>query len=759
MATYTSTKQKLIDRITTLAGSATTLAEVNYLASALDQVSEDPRYYTKDRHNHPVQGRNNQSIEVDHAVGTKAGYATTTADTITGGVHREYEETATGDMEDGVYKMMPRSKKMEVNFENQPRNVSRPQFAIWAGAGTCMSGAISYDNFLQPYERHWYKGDGTNWCHMGIDGGANWGNYASQQRHSNNSVPSAEYYNTVTSAGNSNTSASHEYHYPSRTGLVGECGHMRINVGPQTIATYKPGDSGHLFKYENLECGTAQLDHRQCYMKYTGKIIHLREKWMVGQRVSYRTSYERGCSIRESRNSPSWHEVTYGWDTTTNALQTFQPAYGSLTYHKERQQLAIMNQLADGQNTYMMKIWYHVDRIRRLTLLDDVLRPEHATYVKFTYSTGHKIGSVEGQQCQKMTMTDDGTVYMTNMALGDALYLGALNKDWAEQTNGIVYELVITNPGTGYSTSQPPIISIAAPNDSTGSQAAGTITVAQDGKCNGYAITNAGSKYVMVGSGINVLTDTTPTPSAAWEVDKSYTDIAQTSTNGSGTGSTFDLTTDSSGNPTVTVKNPGKGFAIGNTVTITDPGNTANTATVTVKSLTGHEMHPTVTVTNHNGGSGLEIVANIQVTGNFDHKSQSPTSGTTYGRENGYHGQQIVMSRDRKSTFHFCPHNGWGAGMHSFIIHRPSNSWQLGYVDANSSFGSNVVAFEDGNFAVQYARDWDGPTNHKIYIFYRKADGTVNATGQDNSWANNDVGASIECPSRTTNYPTIVPIF
>lgn len=759
MATYTSTKQKLIDRITTLAGSATTLAEVNYLTSALDQVSEDPRYYTHERHNTEVAGNVNQASEVDHATGTKAGYATTTADTITGGVHREYEETSTGDMEDGVYKMMPRSKKMDVNFENQPRHVSRPQFAIWAGAGTCMSGAISYDNFLQPYERHWYKGDGTNWCYMGIDGGANWGNYASQQRHSNNSTPSSEYYSTVTSAGNSNTSASHEYHYPSRTGLVGECGHFRINVGPGTIATYKPGDTGHLFKYENLDCGTAQLDHRQCYMKYSGKVIHLREKWMTGQRVGYQYSYQRGCSIRESRNSPSWHEVQYGWDVTNNALQTFQPAFGSLTYHKGRQQLAVMNQLADGQNTYMMKIWYHVDRIRRLTILDDVLRPEHALYVKFTYSTGHKIGSVEGQQCQKMTMTDDGTVYMTNMALGDALYLGALNKDWAEQTNGIVYELVITNAGTGYNPSDPPIISIAAPNDSTGSQAAGTITVADDGQCTGYTITDAGSKYTLVGSGIKTLTDTTPTPSAAWEAGQTYTNIAPTSTSGSGTGSTFDIVTNSTGDPTVTINTAGRLFAVDDTVTLTDPGNTANTATITVKSLLSHEMHPIVTVTDHKGGSGLEITANIQVTGNFDHKSQSPTSGTTYGRENGYHGQQVVMSRDRSASFHFCPHNGWGAGMHSFIIHRPSNSWQLGYVDSNSDFGSNVVAFEAENFVIQKGRDWNGVTNHHLWVYYRKADGTVNATGQDDSWVSNQVGPSIECPARHTNYPTIIPIF
>ena len=64
------------------------------------------------------------------------------------------------------------------------------------------------------------------------------------------------------------------------------------------------------------------------------------------------------------------------------------------------------------------------------------------------------------------------------------------------------------------------------------------------------------------------ISDTTPTPSAAWEVSKSYTSISQTSSNGSGLSATFDITTDSSGDPTVAVRYMGAGYASSNTIEV-----------------------------------------------------------------------------------------------------------------------------------------------------------------------------------------------
>ena len=82
------------------------------------------------------------------------------------------------------------------------------------------------------------------------------------------------------------------------------------------------------------------------------------------------------------------------------------------------------------------------------------------------------------------------------------------------------------------------------------------------------------------------LTDSTPTPSGAWQADQTHTNVTQTSTSGSGSGMKFNITTDSNGDPTVTVASYGIDYVAGNTVVLTDPGSTSNTATVTIDNDT-----------------------------------------------------------------------------------------------------------------------------------------------------------------------------
>ena len=92
-------------------------------------------------------------------------------------------------------------------------------------------------------------------------------------------------------------------------------------------------------------------------------------------------------------------------------------------------------------------------------------------------------------------------------------------------------------------------------------------------------------------SGARELTDTTPTPSGAWEASQTHTNVYPTSTSGSGVisgnnGARFDITTDGSGNPTIgTINWWGSNFAVGDTMVLTDPGSTSNTATITVSKI------------------------------------------------------------------------------------------------------------------------------------------------------------------------------
>ena len=85
--------------------------------------------------------------------------------------------------------------------------------------------------------------------------------------------------------------------------------------------------------------------------------------------------------------------------------------------------------------------------------------------------------------------------------------------------------------------------------------------------------------------GVYQMTDTTPTPSGAWEASQSHTNIAATSTSASGSGVKFSITTDGSGNPTFSIHQFGSNFAVGETIVVTDPGSTSNTATVTASKV------------------------------------------------------------------------------------------------------------------------------------------------------------------------------
>ena len=105
-----------------------------------------------------------------------------------------------------------------------------------------------------------------------------------------------------------------------------------------------------------------------------------------------------------------------------------------------------------------------------------------------------------------------------------------------------------------------------------------------------------GSKVETVSFAITAISDTTPTPSAAWQASQSHSAFTQTSTSGSGTGATFSVATDGSGNPTFTLVGAGVvGYQIGDTLVFTDPGSTSSTATVTVSTVTATVKSFTIT--------------------------------------------------------------------------------------------------------------------------------------------------------------------
>jgi hypothetical protein len=85
---------------------------------------------------------------------------------------------------------------------------------------------------------------------------------------------------------------------------------------------------------------------------------------------------------------------------------------------------------------------------------------------------------------------------------------------------------------------------------------------------------------------IKTLTDNTPTPSSNWESGKTWENIPQTSTSGTGTGANFNITVGTDDTITVYLTSErGKEYKANDTIVLTDPGGTTNTATITISAI------------------------------------------------------------------------------------------------------------------------------------------------------------------------------
>ena len=249
MATFNSIKQKLIDRVYNLAPSASA-ADTNFLAKALDQIESNPRETYRGRVNLENAELNEQGLDRERATQSTS---TSQISPLGGGIHREQQVRSDGEM--GTY----------TNYQNSKgqRDEARPQFAIWSAHSNYTGGSITYDQYFRPYERRGYKAQGGHW-YTGGDGGETAGIYSSHHKHwgaHNNHC----WLKTQCHATSSNTSTGEQH--PSGTDAVGECGHYRIKIGHGSSETSRFHDYGNAFRYENVEAGSCDLEHRQNYMK------------------------------------------------------------------------------------------------------------------------------------------------------------------------------------------------------------------------------------------------------------------------------------------------------------------------------------------------------------------------------------------------------------------------------------------------------------------------------------------------------------
>ena len=262
-------------------------------------------------------------------------------------------------------------------------------------------------------------------------------------------------------------------------------------------------------------------------------------------------------------------------------------------------------------------------------------------------------------------------------------------------------------------------------------------------------VTCSGAPTGGVASGSGAFTDNTPSPSSAWEASQTHTFTAQTSSSGSGTGYVAaSISTDSSGNPTFKyAANGGVGYAIGDTITFTDPGSTSNTAVLTVNELADSNVdilfdNETASATNyttggyfHSGSVYSWVMPNATSVYEFLLCRTSP----------------ITSEADKKVKFY----RGFGQGAEEFgaiadnhnLWSERGRGWSVAINDAESANGTwqedsydiYGTFIYDGNQESQPLKSISDAVSSEAFT---KADGTV-AVAANGSSLSLKVGADI----------------
>jgi len=94
-------------------------------------------------------------------------------------------------------------------------------------------------------------------------------------------------------------------------------------------------------------------------------------------------------------------------------------------------------------------------------------------------------------------------------------------------------------------------------------------------------------------SGVLTVDDLTPSVSDYWQINKTHTNIAQTSSSGNGEGIICNITTDGSGDPTFSIVTFGYNYVIDEVIVFTDPGSTSETANIVVATFYGEGVPET----------------------------------------------------------------------------------------------------------------------------------------------------------------------
>jgi hypothetical protein len=136
------------------------------------------------------------------------------------------------------------------------------------------------------------------------------------------------------------------------------------------------------------------------------------------------------------------------------------------------------------------------------------------------------------------------------------------NNETANNTSGTI----TVNPGVVLSTRKTNILGASDGNSGSITFLANRITIGAGAQL----VSHDDRSAITDGTGVPLRIGSQSRPASAWMPGRVYRDIP-TTTNGLGTGLRVDVTTDNDGIPTVTLRTPGSGYGIGDTITVAEP--------------------------------------------------------------------------------------------------------------------------------------------------------------------------------------------
>ena len=276
---------------------------------------------------------------------------------------------------------------------------NRPEYGIWSSHHSWGGGMTIVDEMAVPLKQraYWHSSyeDNADGCWSGGYAGGQREQFAGNNcwfRCNDHAPSNAECYINGTTA-------------------VGELGHFRLVGGYRALESARQNDDGIQIRAENLNVGNAELDSKECYLRYKDTTVELRLRWL---------SYD--------------HTALSSYNTNNNS----QSSKGAVSYNKTRQELVFVNRKGSTQ-TMTLKIYYNIASINRTTDLSGILTAAEAgstpaKSLDFTLNDGYNSGDVETFGNNKIILVDDGSVFITTHEPSSYLHIAKLSRDTGDTT-------------------------------------------------------------------------------------------------------------------------------------------------------------------------------------------------------------------------------------------------------------------------------------------------------------------------------------